>query len=168
MWIDMGSYVFLPSCLPHAHPRRQVSDIANGLSYLHSHDVIHGVIAGVSDCSKCCSAAMLTPVQRNILVDGSGHARIAGFGHTTVTQDLDSAQSTPHSDDCCLRWPAPELCKWRDTKEGDIFSFAMVMVEVRHGRSIVQGSFGLTAVLRWSRYLPVRFRLVRLLGLCCL
>ena len=76
---DIHMYVSLPSCLPRAHPCRQISNVANGL---HSHNVIYGPIAGVRNCSKSCSATMLTPVQRNILMDGSGHTCIVGFGHT--------------------------------------------------------------------------------------
>ena len=64
-------------------------------------------------------------------MDDSGNARIADFGFTTVTQNLDSVQSaqcqrgTP-------RWTAPEvLDEGPYSKEADIFSFAMVMIEVR-------------------------------------
>ena len=42
-------------------PRYQISDVANGLCYLHSCDVIHGVIAGVRERSKSCFTTMLTP-----------------------------------------------------------------------------------------------------------
>ena len=64
-------------------------------------------------------------------MDDSGNARIADFGFATVTQNLDSVQSaqcqrgTP-------RWTAPEvLNEGPYSKEADIFSFAMVMIEVR-------------------------------------
>ena len=65
-------------------------------------------------------------------MDDSGNARIADFGFATVTQNLDSVQSaqcqrgTP-------RWTAPEvLDEGSYSKEADIFSFAMVMIEVRY------------------------------------
>ena len=64
-------------------------------------------------------------------MDDSGNARIADFGFATVTQNLDSVQSaqcqcgTP-------RWTALEvLNEGPYSKEADIFSFAMVMIEVR-------------------------------------
>ena len=67
-------------------------------------------------------------------MDDSGNARIADFGFATVTQNLDSVQSaqcqrgTP-------RWTAPEILdEGPYSKEADIFSFAMVMIEVRHGQ----------------------------------
>ena len=67
--------------------------------------------------------------QYNILVDNSGHARITDFGLPTVTQDSESPQNTGLY---TARWAAPEVL--RDgicSKEADIFSFAMVMIEVR-------------------------------------
>ena len=71
-------------------------------------------------------------------MDDSGNARIADFGFATVTQNLDSVQSaqcqrgTP-------RWTAPEvLDEGPYSKEADIFSFAMVMSEVRHRLPIVR------------------------------
>ena len=65
----------------------------------------------------------------NILVDDSGHARITDFGLPTITQDSESPQNTGLY---TARWAAPEVL--RDgvcSKEADIFSFAMVMIEVR-------------------------------------
>jgi hypothetical protein len=88
----------------------------------------------------------------NILVDDSGHARIADFGRATVTQNLDSIQ-TPSCQQCCTaRWAAPEILNGGVySKEADTFSFAMVMIEARHKRPAVCGAFayyrfGLTQV----------------------
>ena len=75
---------------------------------------------------------ILTPDQPNVLVDGSGHARIADFGFATVTQNLDSIPSASGHHCHTPRWTAPEVLKEGTySKEGDIFSFAMVMIEVR-------------------------------------
>ena len=74
----------------------------------------------------------LTPGQPNILVDNSGNARIADFGLATVTQNQDSVRNT--SCQHTPRWTAPEVSRGGAyTKEADIFSFAMVMIEVRQG-----------------------------------
>ena len=67
-------------------------------------------------------------------MDDSGRARLADFGLATVTQNLDSMQSASRQRGYTARWAAPEvleegLC----SKETDIFSFAMVMVEARRG-----------------------------------
>ena len=75
----------------------------------------------------------LTPDwQSNILVDDSGRARIAGFGLAKITNNLDSIRSPLHRSGFSIRWAAPEVLTIGEyNKEADIFSFAMVMVEVR-------------------------------------
>jgi len=119
-------------CLSRAQSRSQLSDVAQGLCYLHSCNVIHGDLKGV--CSRSISrlTATLTPGQPNILVDDSGNARIVDFGLTTVTQNLDSQQSTSCHQGHTPRWTAPEVLSGGvHTKEADTFAFAMVMTEVR-------------------------------------
>ena len=79
----------------------------------------------------------LTPSQLNILMDSSGNALIADFGLATVTQNLDSIRSAPCQHAHTVRWTAPELLHdGTYSKETDIFSFAMVMVEVCDGRPV--------------------------------
>jgi serine/threonine protein kinase len=80
---------------------------------------------------------MLTHVQSNILVDAAGHARITDFGHSTTIIDSDSVQSAPEDWGSTTRWTAPEILDGQGTysKEADVFSFAMVMVEVGMGCS---------------------------------
>ena len=55
-----------------------------------------------------------------------------GFGLATVTQDLDSVWSTSDEHGDSARWIAPEILDGRGTysEEADVFSFAMVMIEV--------------------------------------
>ena len=81
--------------------------------------------------------AWLTPGQLNILVDATGSARITDFGLAMVAQSLESMRKA--SDDCgnCVRWIAPEILDDRGTysKEADVFSFAMLTIEVRYNRS---------------------------------
>ena len=66
-------------------------------------------------------------------MDASGDARITDFGLAMATQDLDLIRSG--SDECGdrARWIAPEILDGIGThsKEGDIFSFSMVTIEVR-------------------------------------
>jgi len=76
----------------------------------------------------------LTRVKHNILVDGAGHARITDFGLATVTRNLDSVRDTSGDWDHGTRWTPPEILKGEGTysKEADIFSFAMVIIEVHY------------------------------------
>lgn len=68
-----------PHIDPHL-PRHQLSDVADGLSHLHSRIVIHGDLKGASDYSGSRRTIVLTPTQSGILVDDTSHARIADFG----------------------------------------------------------------------------------------
>ena len=77
---------------------------------------------------------VLIHVQQNILVDDSGHARLADFGLATVTRNPDSVRITSCKPGYTARWAAPEiLSEGPHSKEADIFAFAMVMIEVCHG-----------------------------------
>ena len=74
--------------------------------------------------------ALLTLGQPNILVDGSGNARIMDFDSALVAH----MQSTSHQQGYTPRLTAPEVSNDGTYSKGaDIFSFAMVMIEVRCG-----------------------------------
>ena len=76
----------------------------------------------------------LTLDQPNILVEDSGCARIADFGLAKITRDQDSILNASQHHCGTLRWAAPEvLSRGRSTEKADIFSFAMVMIEVHRG-----------------------------------
>jgi len=66
-------------------------------------------------------------------MDPTGRARITDFGLAAVTQDLDSVRSASGDRGHTVRWTAPEILEEQGTysKEADVFSFAMVMIEVR-------------------------------------
>ena len=97
--------------------------------------MIHGDLKGVCGRSNFSLTTALTCVQPNILMDDSGNARLADFGFTTVTLNLESVQSVQCQRGFTPRWTAPEvLDEGPHSKEADIFSFAMVMIEVRHKR----------------------------------
>ena len=120
-------------CSSHPYPRRQLSDVASGLLYLHSRDVIHGDLKGVRDYSRSRFIAVLILRQSSVVVDADGYPRIADFRFATVGSDVDFEQTTPGEDAGSRKWPAPEILEDRVArKEADIFSFAMVMIEVYH------------------------------------
>ena len=123
--------IFLLCCARCLLPR-QLSDAAKGLSHLHLRNIVHGDLRGVGDRSRFRLTTWLTPRQANILVDASGHARITDFGLAVATQDLDLVRSGSDEGGDSARWIAPETldCGGTHSKEGDVFSFAMVMIEV--------------------------------------
>ena len=110
----------------------QLSDVAEGLRFLHSRNIVHGDLKGVRDRYELSYTAALTHFQPNILVDDTGHARITDFGLARVIQDSDTTMSTLEGQGHTARWTAPEILGGGGTpsKEGDVFAFAMVMVEV--------------------------------------
>ena len=116
-------------------PIHQLSDVAEGLNYLHYCKVVHGNLKGVRNCSSSRFTTILIPSQTNVLVDATGRARITDFGLAMVTQDLDSIRSASDEHGESVRWIAPEILDNRGThtssKEADVFSFAMVVIEVR-------------------------------------
>jgi serine/threonine protein kinase len=66
-------------------------------------------------------------------MDDSGGIRITDFGFATVTQNLESVEKSTSAPSYTLHWTAPEILKGKmPSQNGDIFSFAMVMIEVRH------------------------------------
>ena len=75
---------------------------------------------------------LIGTLQPNILVDGSGCARITDFG---LSRSQETTFQTTVSYGHTARWTAPEILGGGRTasKEGDVFAFAMVMVEVIAG-----------------------------------
>jgi serine/threonine protein kinase len=71
-------------------------------------------------------------------VDATSRARIADFGLATITKNLDSIRSASDGHGHTVRWAAPEILSEQGThsKEADVFSFAMVMIEVHHKQPI--------------------------------
>ena len=112
---------------------QQLSDVAEGLRYLHSCDVVHGDLKPV--CDRCrFLTTVLRRIQSSILVDATGRARITDFGLAVVTQDLDSIRDGLAEYRQNAHWIAPEILDNRGSygKEADVFSFSGVAIEVCH------------------------------------
>ena len=116
-------------------PPRQLSDVAEGLHYLHSCDVVHGDLNGVRTLYKPLLTTMLIPGKSNILVDETGHARLTDFGLATITQVPGLIQNPLDDYGHSPLWVAPEILDGRAaySKATDVFSFAGVIIEVRCG-----------------------------------
>ncbi|KAG6818298.1 hypothetical protein H0H93_006187 [Arthromyces matolae] len=104
-------------------------DVASGLAYLHSKDIVHGDLKGA-----------------NILVDATGRACLSDFGLSSV-YDLDIAAWASYSQAAStggsLRWQAPELLPFQDddeddddvhnTKASDVYAWGCVCIEIFMG-----------------------------------
>ena len=93
-----------------------------------------GISGGYAIVVDRVTADILTSTdQPNILVDATGHAVITDCGLAIATQNLDSIRGTPDEYGDNTRWVVPEILDNRGTfsKEADVFSFAMVVIEVR-------------------------------------
>ncbi|KAJ7066561.1 kinase-like domain-containing protein [Mycena amicta] len=102
-----------------ANVELRLFEIAQGLAYLHSQDIIHGDLRG-----------------SNILVDDGWHVRLADFG-LAVFSDATIATQTSHRGGS-VRWMSPELhfpqsCgleTFQRTFASDVYSFALLCIEV--------------------------------------
>ena len=98
-------------------------------------------------------------VQPNILVDDAGHARITDFGLVTLARNLDSIRSASGDQGHTIQWTAPEILSDHGpySKEADVFSFAMVVIEVRREWFILVEHW-LTAISYHHRHSQARSR----------
>ena len=66
------------------------------------------------------------------MVDKSGNARLVDFGLAAIARNPHSLRSTLDEGHATGRWCAPEILRGeqRTSKESDIFSFGMVIIEV--------------------------------------
>ncbi|KAF9789477.1 kinase-like domain-containing protein [Thelephora terrestris] len=118
-WMENGRITEYVEKHPEADRTGLLWDVANGLHYLHSCGIIHGDLKGA-----------------NILIDKDGHARLTDFGLTSIIRGDDSIRSPQDSAIASTTmWAAPEVLQGgASTKEGDVFTFAMVAVETFTGR----------------------------------
>ncbi|EGZ19960.1 hypothetical protein PHYSODRAFT_460208, partial [Phytophthora sojae] len=93
----------------------KLHEAALGLSYLHSHGVVHGDL-------KC----------NNILIGSDGHAKLTDFGLSFMS---DTTQMRHHQPVVgAVRWKAPEVLRGEGpTFASDIYSFGMCILEVVSG-----------------------------------
>ena len=122
----------------------QLIDIVRGLNYLHSQSVVHGDLKGVCDLYQFHLAISLIPhAQPNILIDDNKNALLCDFGLASITADAESEHASTVNSAGSIRWMAPERLSIfegdpepqqtaiRVTKESDMYSLAMVVIEVR-------------------------------------
>ncbi|KAF9454233.1 kinase-like protein, partial [Macrolepiota fuliginosa MF-IS2] len=96
-----------------------ISDVIDGLVYLHQRNIIHGNIES-----------------QNILVSNDEHALITDFGRSHIDGGAGWDFDLP---DGAIRWTAPELLDSEDdlpTREGDIWSFSCLCYEILSNRIV--------------------------------
>ncbi|KAJ7694111.1 ras guanine nucleotide exchange factor domain-containing protein [Mycena rosella] len=94
-----------------------LSDIISGLEYLQGEDIIHGDLRG-----------------ENVLIDTTGSALLSGFGITSFIEKYSNVAASSESGN--VRWAAPEVLRNGDpvSKQSDVWSFAMVCLELITGQ----------------------------------
>ncbi|KAF9643105.1 kinase-like protein [Thelephora ganbajun] len=123
-WMPDGTLLQYLNKYPGANRVSIMIGVADGLSYLHSSDVVHGDMKG-----------------ENILFDNKGIPRISDFGISSVTFDPISNNASTAWRGYTLRWAAPEILEAplnsesrRPTKMSDVYAFGMVVVEIFTGK----------------------------------
>ena len=115
-----------------------------GLIYLHGIGMIHGDLKGVWSFYCWIYPAILTILhsKANILIDGTGNARLADFGLLAIMSDpTNLIPSTSYASGGTLRWMSPELIapdrfgskKSHPTKSSDCYALGMVVYETIGG-----------------------------------
>jgi tRNA A-37 threonylcarbamoyl transferase component Bud32 len=96
-----------------AKKTKVLGEVASALSFLHSLGIVHRDIAA-----------------RNVLLDGSGKAKLADLGLSRLLEDKQGEQTTS-STLGPVRWMAPEAIRDRKySSASDAFSFGVLMAEV--------------------------------------
>ncbi|KAG6326534.1 hypothetical protein ID866_12555, partial [Astraeus odoratus] len=114
-WMEMGD---AHTYVQHEQndPRPLLRDIANGLHYLHTHElgpIIHGDLKGM-----------------NVLVSNDHRALLADFGFSTLTKSSFKMNASPPRGGS-FSWMAPELLNEYNTSvAGDIWAYGMTMLEL--------------------------------------
>jgi serine/threonine protein kinase len=116
-----------------------LKDVIGGLHYLHSKQVVHGDLKGVSLRSNLTQQTMMMMmmmyIQDNILVDDFGSARLCDFGLASLPQGTKASTRVGVGS---TRYMAPELfdigteCDEspKPTAASDVYALSSVTLEV--------------------------------------
>ncbi|KAF9793333.1 kinase-like domain-containing protein, partial [Thelephora terrestris] len=125
-WMKNGDINDFIEAHPDVNRLELLAGAAGGLIYLHNNGMVHGDIKGA-----------------NILIDDTGHPRLADFGLLTIISDpANLLSSSSNSQGGTVRWMGPELIapqqfgckKSRPTKSSDCYALGMVIYETVSGK----------------------------------
>ncbi|KAJ7720550.1 kinase-like domain-containing protein [Mycena metata] len=127
-WMKHGTVLKYLSYHGRTDVNRLLLQVAEGLSYLHSVNIVHGDLRGM-----------------NILVSDDLNACLADFGLTSVITVATTSSSTRHGGS--TRWLAPELIhpsafgrdRFLRTPASDVYAFACVCLELHTGHPPFSG-----------------------------
>ncbi|KAG1888633.1 kinase-like domain-containing protein [Suillus subluteus] len=119
-WLKNGT---LTEYLRNQH-KGTFSDVARGLQYLHSQQIVHGDLSGF-----------------NVLIDDDGKARLTDFGLSALIPARMSQALLPTAPGGTLHWIAPEYLR-ADASDvpsmlsqaSDVYSFGGIMLQVLEGK----------------------------------
>ncbi|KAJ7288962.1 kinase-like domain-containing protein [Mycena rebaudengoi] len=122
-WMEHGTALRYLNDHGRVHVDRLLSEIAQGLEYLHSRNIVHGDLRGA-----------------NILINDQWRACLADFGLSAFSDATTTALSSNRAGS--VRWMAPELldpgCFGHDhfarTPASDVYAFGCVCLELYTGR----------------------------------
>jgi serine/threonine protein kinase len=118
--------------------------VTTGLEYLHSHNLVHGDLKGVSSYIWHKVLLDMGRVKANILIDSKYSARLADFGLAMIIDGSTVGSTTGgHELRGTTRWMAPEMlfpdhfgfsddCQRRlPSTSTDIYALGITILEVR-------------------------------------
>ncbi|KAF4574302.1 hypothetical protein EYR36_005635 [Pleurotus pulmonarius] len=135
-WMAKGSltqYLGLQgSSLSHQRRLQIIREVASGLTYLHSKDVIHGDLSGVSVTFVVSSFSLSNVLQSNILLDDAERVCISDFGLATIVAQFRGTSLDSSTVSGAIRWMAPECVFGHGptTPSSDVYSFGSIMYQV--------------------------------------
>ncbi|KAG8723968.1 hypothetical protein FRC09_000935 [Ceratobasidium sp. 395] len=124
-WMDNGNLEEYIRKYPSVDRYDLCYQVARGVSYLHSINMVHGDLKA-----------------RNVLIDRDGVAKLSDFDHSILSNCTLSFTETTNVGGGTLRWMAPELLlsdeddeiAARRTNQTDVYALGMTLLEIVTGR----------------------------------
>ncbi|KAG8684680.1 hypothetical protein FRC11_011746 [Ceratobasidium sp. 423] len=117
-WMENGNLHQYLRQSPSANRPELSVQVASGLAYIHSHDMVHGDIKGL-----------------NVLISSNGVAKLTDFGLSTMSESSLEFSTTTSPQAGSIRWAALELLSEESAKsrESDVYALGMTILEVFTG-----------------------------------